>query len=211
MRVSNVLLILMVFAVPLSLAAADFSRSEMGVASEEQAEAKAHGARRLPNVALGLGGYFLQPHEITGAASHAPPVIARPLLLLRVEQILGQSPWLFEPHAGFLFPRGSDENTTVLSGFFNADFGYGLGSRFVLSGGIGVHPTLTLSSGSTVEIGGEFVTPSGSALSWVFTNNLGLAFWVDEHFRVDAGTAVSRLFDDVGRRFRYFLEVAYAI
>lgn len=171
--------------------------------------------RTLPNFALGAGGYFLQPYEITGAASHAPPVIARPVLSLRAERSLGEflglRRWLFEPHVGLLFPRGSEESMTVLSSFFNADFGYGLGSRFVVSGGIGVHPTLTISSGQNVSIGGEFVTPSGTSLSWLFTTNFGAGFWIDDRVRVDAGTAVSRLFDDVGRRFRYFLEVAYAI
>lgn len=194
-----------------------FARAETSapstVAESTEAE-ETVGGRAIPNLAVGVGGYFLEPHEVTNAASHSAVITGRPMLVFRVEQrmprFLGSDAWVLEPHFGFVLPEISEENMARLSGFLNFDVGHMITDQLVFSTGVGVNPGLHISTGSNVDVGGEFVTPSGTALTWLFTNNFGVGYWVDPNIRVDAGTSVVRLFSSVSRRFRYFIEVAYA-
>lgn len=206
--------LLLLFITLLPLARANAQADAPTTVAEATGVEDVVGGRALPNIAVGVGGYFLEPHEVTNAASHSAIITGRPMLVFRAEQsmprLLGSDAWVFEPHFGFVLPQISKENMAKLTGFLNLDFGYLITEQLVLSAGVGLNPTLQISSGSNVNVGGEFVTPSGTALSWLFTNNFGIAYWVDSNIRVDVGTSVVRLFDSVSRRFRYFIEVAYA-
>ncbi len=172
------------------------------------------GERSLPNIAIGIGGYFLQPNEVTNAASRSAVISARPIVSFRAEQKLPNffytDRWALESRIGVVFPEVSAEKMAKLAGLINFDLGYLISDRFVLSSGIGVNPTLSISSAANVDIGGEFVTPGGTAVSWLFTNGVGVVYWLDPRIRLDVGTSVVRLFDNVTRKFRYFVEVAYA-
>jgi hypothetical protein len=148
-------------------------------------------------VAVGFGGYFLEPHEVTNAASTAATISASPMFALRGERPLGGN-WRLEPHLGIVSPHASPEKTTSLTGFMNADFGYEVTHHLILSSGVGLHSTMLF-------------TANGNALSWVLSNNFGAGYWLDDRVRLDLGTSVYRLFDSSTRKFRSFLEVAYAL
>lgn len=213
MQLNRSSLISCVLALTAVLLAATSFAAETTVSSDAAATEPRAG-RKFPSVALGLGGYFLEPAEVTNAASHSAVISVRPILVFRSEQhlprFLGTDAWVLEPHFGVIFPQISSEDMATLTGIINFDLGYLVTDRLVPTLGVGVIPSVSISSAANVEVGGDFVTPGGTAWTWLFSNNAGVAYWVDKNLRLDVGTSVVRLFDDESRRFRYFIEVAYA-
>lgn len=158
------------------------------------AEAKAF------NVAVGAGGFFLEPHELSGPARKPLAVFARPLLMARGEFSLLKERGFFEPQLGALFPKETEDGATSLGAFLNTDLGYRIGSRWVALGGIGALFNAT-----------SFLTPDTTVVGWLFTVNGGMAFWLDSRLRLEVETLAARLFDPERRRLRFLVGMAYVL
>lgn len=163
-------------------------------------------------VAPGLGAYFQEPHELAGPASRAQLFTARPMALLRagipvrtVERLS------IAPLAGVMLPRFDHDKVVSINGLIAADAAYSVFERFHLLMGLGAQLGARFSQSRLIERSGTFVTPSGSSLSWAFTTNFGVAYWLDHKLRLEAETFVTRLFNAQGRRARFALGLSYVL
>jgi hypothetical protein len=151
-------------------------------------------SREVPNFALGLG-------TVIGGQA---------LVQARAETGLpGQL--LFEPQVAVLFPRFDADGAFAVEASVRLDAARRLGARAFASAGLGMQFESLFSEGRNVSNGGNFVTPGGSALNWLFTANLGAGLWLDARTRLDLGAAVAQLLDDARRTARLQIGVAYVL
>ncbi|MEW6055937.1 MAG: hypothetical protein AB1540_04920 [Bdellovibrionota bacterium] len=200
-------LVLFSFIMPALAGAADVQST----ADAETQEAQ-NAVLTKPNLGFFLGAYFLEPRELSNSLASAPVFVAQPLAKFWVQAPVRffQRTFLILPDLGVLLPESTREQQTRWSGLIGLNLGLGFSQRWIAKTGIGVHWNWLQSNGRNAEIGGSFVTPSGSALSWFFTLNLGLSYLIDSKFRVEFDTGLARPLDSVARKLRWVLGMAYA-
>lgn len=169
---------------------------------------------RASQFSVGVGAYFLQPNEVAGTAGTRLPVSARPRVSLSYDRNMGLPAverFLFVPQVAALLPQVTEEKTYVLNWSMNANLGYKVSRALLPYGGVGIDFQSVFSKGRNIDNNGNFVTPTQNSLTWLLTANAGLGLELDKRFRLNGGTMVSRLFDSSTRRFRFLLELCYAL
>jgi hypothetical protein len=162
---------------------------------------------------LGLGAYFEQPGEVGGSAGKPDALSARGQLSLRMQLARLSERLAFVPQLAALFPQRNDDGELSTGMLLNGDFAWLVGStrRLAVLFGPGLAMDAAFSQAREISQSGDFVTPAGSALSWLFTWNAGLGYALDSRLGLVGEAFASRITSDDARRFRFALEVSYAL